>query len=91
MGAHCWQGRNDWLYDHDMNAYCEHVAAHYFDKGCLPDSTCLLPDGHDGPHEWTDDHDVKVTFQIEKAKPATIDERFPDSVHPAYRKPGVRL
>jgi hypothetical protein len=25
-------------------------------------STCLLPDGHDGPHEFTDDADITVTF-----------------------------
>ena len=25
-------------------------------------STCLLPDGHDGPHEFTPDSEIMVTF-----------------------------
>ena len=24
--------------------------------------TCMLPDGHQGPHEWTRDSDILVTF-----------------------------
>jgi len=25
-------------------------------------STCMLPDGHDGPHEWTPDDEITVRF-----------------------------
>jgi hypothetical protein len=25
-------------------------------------TTCLLPDGHDGPHEWTRDDEIEITF-----------------------------
>ena len=28
--------------------------------GCS--TTCFLPDGHDGPHEWTRDDEIMVTF-----------------------------
>ena len=26
-------------------------------------ATCLLQDGHDGPHEWTLDDEIEVTFK----------------------------
>lgn len=26
-------------------------------------STCMLWDGHDGPHEWTPDDEIGVTFE----------------------------
>jgi hypothetical protein len=26
--------------------------------------TCMLPDGHDGPHEFTDDEKVLVSFPL---------------------------
>jgi len=25
-------------------------------------ATCLLPDGHDGPHEWTPDEEFEIEF-----------------------------
>jgi len=28
-------------------------------------STCLLPDGHDGPHEFITDSDIVITFREE--------------------------
>jgi hypothetical protein len=27
-----------------------------------PAETCMLPDGHDGPHEWTPDSEIVVQF-----------------------------
>ena len=47
-------------------------AAWLDDNGALPidvvqcqiegNATCLLPDGHDGPHEWTPDSEITVRF-----------------------------
>lgn len=49
------------------------------------DSTCLLPDGHDGPHEFTLDSDIWVTF-IEDREPQPGDgpDYFAD--HAAWRE-----
>jgi hypothetical protein len=33
------------------------------DNWDLPNATCMLPDGHDGPHEWTPDSDIRVQFK----------------------------
>jgi hypothetical protein len=30
------------------------------DDGC--GQTCMLPQGHDGPHEWTRDDEIGVEF-----------------------------
>ncbi len=26
-------------------------------------ATCMLPDGHDGPHEWTPNDQIRVNFK----------------------------
>ena len=46
----------------DADAYYALVALYYMDEGLTPDATCLLPDGHTGPHEWTPDEDITITF-----------------------------
>lgn len=51
--VHCWAG---YLESLEFGSE-EWVEA--FDKG---DATCLLPDGHEGPHEWTPDSDIMVRF-----------------------------
>ncbi len=33
--------------------------------GPEPRSSCLLPDGHDGPHEWTADSEIIIQFAEE--------------------------
>ena len=27
------------------------------------EATCLLEDGHEGPHEWTPDNEIMITFK----------------------------
>lgn len=47
---HCWADRSD--------------ADPSWDRWADPDKsfTCMLPDGHDGPHRWTDDNHIGVEF-----------------------------
>lgn len=51
--VHCWQGRRDTL---------EYASQEYFDEIETCGHTCLLENGHDGPHEWTRDDEIMVTF-----------------------------
>ena len=50
---HCWAGRGD---DAEIGSD-EWIA------GQIEPSTCMLPRGHDGPHVWTRDEEITVTFQ----------------------------
>lgn len=59
---HCWQSRNDWLEKHDFDTY----AAEFFEN--KPDCCCMLPDGHDGPHEWTPNDEIVVSFAAKAAR-----------------------
>jgi len=41
----------------------EYEDADYFDDGQrLVGHTCMLPDGHDGPHEPTSDDEITISF-----------------------------
>lgn len=40
---------------------CWEEGPYYFDRGC--GSTCLLPDGHDGDHEFTPDDEIAIVFR----------------------------
>ena len=56
---HCWMGKteyNEEKYGWGTPEYWEHWEE---SQG----KTCLLPDGHDGPHEWTDDSEIVVEFK----------------------------
>jgi hypothetical protein len=58
--CHCWTSKREW---------CEqtygHASTEYLDTYDIPggDATCLLPAGHDGPHEWTPDGGIVVEFK----------------------------
>lgn len=53
---HCWQGK------------AEHVAEQHghgspeWAEAFIEPATCMPPHGHDGPHEWTLDNEILVTF-----------------------------
>lgn len=45
----------------------ECTKAHCWENGPITDdgesgTTCMLPDGHDGPHEWTRDDEIRIIF-----------------------------
>jgi hypothetical protein len=66
---HCWESRResimeeiereapggDWNKSPRAN---EWLAAFWSDEN----ATCLLEDGHDGPHEWTPDSSITIRF-----------------------------
>lgn len=52
--AHCWADQRE-----HMEALYGWRSAEYQD---CPGGTCLLPDGHDGPHAWTPDSEIAIRF-----------------------------
>lgn len=54
---HCWKDLREYLEETGQEDSDEWIAAHENNK------TCLLPDGHDSPHEWTDDAGIQIQFQ----------------------------
>jgi hypothetical protein len=61
MGAlmhHCWKNREDLVeevFGCDSPEYWQFVASGK--RG-----TCMLQDGHPGPHEWTDDSEIVISL-----------------------------
>ena len=56
---HCWAGRREEIekdYGFDSDAYLETYAPDW------QDGICLLPDGHEGPHVFTDTKAITVRF-----------------------------
>lgn len=51
--GHCWMGYIESL---------EFGSPEWADACPQSDATCLLPDGHEGPHEWTPDREIQVRF-----------------------------
>ena len=61
--THCWQGKGDWIaetFGENSPEYDAFVDERWSEGGC--DSTCLLEKGHDGPHEFTPDNQIRVSF-----------------------------
>jgi hypothetical protein len=58
--CHCWTSKREWC----AQTY-GHASTEYLDTYDLPggNATCLLPEGHDGPHEWTSDGGIVVEFK----------------------------
>lgn len=74
MGAaHCWKGYAEWVCEHyGVKHWWEapdEAKALIIGDGDLNtgfnDATCLLPDGHEGPHEWTPDNEIIIRFPAE--------------------------
>jgi hypothetical protein len=60
---HCWKCKLEWLaetYGYDSDEY---LSALVSEDGA---ATCMLERDHDGPHEWTSDGDIVVTFATER-------------------------
>ena len=50
---HCWHGNTD-----DLKVGSDEWAKAFNDPG-----VCMLPAGHEGPHEYTPDGEIEVEFQ----------------------------
>lgn len=61
---HCWKDKREWALETFGEHSDEHLATH-MDGG---NATCLLEDGHEGPHEWTADGDIVVSFAASDTK-----------------------
>ena len=56
---HCWQDRSAHILETYGWGSDEHCATYHDD---YVSGTCMLEDGHDGAHEFTDDDAIAVTF-----------------------------
>ena len=57
--VHCWEGKGEWIeerFGFRSQEYLEYLAD---EDRC----TCMLPRGHDGPHEWTPDKNIVIRFK----------------------------
>lgn len=54
--THCWADKGEWMESEYGYGSTEHMEAS--EEG----ATCLLSEGHDGPHVWTPDSDITVRF-----------------------------
>lgn len=55
---HCWKDKGTWHEEIYGFLSPEHIRTAFVEPG----GTCMLPYLHDGPHEWTPDDEVGVTF-----------------------------
>lgn len=56
MALHCWEDRAYWA-EQTYGFASEEWAEAFLENG-----TCMLPAGHDGPHVFTPDTQIGVTF-----------------------------
>lgn len=60
---HCWAGKLD---TDDLEIGSDEWVNRWVRKEEGEDTcTCMLPQGHDGPHEWTPDSEITITFTLE--------------------------
>jgi hypothetical protein len=63
--THCWKDRREWIEETCGFHSPEHLATYN-----EPGATCLLEDGHEGPHEWTPDEGITVQRLLAADGPA---------------------
>lgn len=56
--VHCWKDRLEWAEEHfGIGSRGWAIALD------APSATCMLHDGHIGPHEWVEDNQITVKFE----------------------------
>lgn len=60
---HCWMGKSLHI-EKTFGFHSEQHIETYMDD--FVDGTCMLEAGHDGPHEFTPDSQIGVTFSGER-------------------------
>ncbi len=68
--SHCWMGRTEWIeetYGYLSEEYIADAADAYDDS--YMSSTCMLLDGHEGPHEFTRDDQITIAFAPRELTP----------------------
>ena len=58
---HCWKDKREWVEE----TYGFHSDEHLLTYQDGQDATCMLEADHNGPHEWTPDDGVEITFPEE--------------------------
>jgi hypothetical protein len=71
MTAHCWADVRDGL--------------ELWESIDMPGATCFLPDGHDGPHEFTPDSEVVISFALRAPGCCTAEQADPDGIGRPHR------
>lgn len=58
--VHCWTDKLEWI----IETYGD-LSSHWYDYVARegPGETCMLEKGHEGPHEWTPDDQIIITFK----------------------------
>ena len=59
---HCWTDKREWA-EKTFGSYSTEYFDTYKDGG---NPVCMLPDGHDGPHGWTQADEIVVAFEPAK-------------------------
>ena len=62
---HCWKDRKTDIEERFGYLSPEHVDTYQED---FQNGTCMLPEGHEGPHEFTSDSNITITFAAATAK-----------------------
>lgn len=65
---HCWEDLHDWAaqtYGWGSDKWAEIYSG--------DNATCMLPAGHEGPHQWTDDKKIGVTFLPDDSEPLAME------------------
>lgn len=57
----CWA--DSWFDEYGEPRYDLEDDGSFIGYGGKPRSSCLLDYGHEGPHEWTPDSEITVTFR----------------------------
>jgi hypothetical protein len=69
--AHCWKDKREHFEDvfgYGTPEYWDAWATTWSEDGQVSlNATCFLEDGHSGPHEWTPDNDITVSFTGNRA------------------------
>lgn len=55
--VHCWMDKGEWAEKHHGFLSAEHIETY------VAGATCMLEHGHRGPHEWTPDESLGVSFE----------------------------
>lgn len=53
----CWKDYREWLEENGKTYGDDWINTYYGHN-----KTCLLTEGHGGPHEWSNDFDIKIKF-----------------------------
>jgi hypothetical protein len=69
---HCWADKAEHVAKEHGEYSPQHIDTMYGPSG---NATCMLEDGHDGPHDWTSDSEIVVEFTDPRTPATAGDER----------------